>query len=78
MLPGQLNDSIVVPIYKKGEKTNCSNYRGISLLLTPYKILSNIMLGRLTPNVDEIIGDVNVVLDITDRLLTKYFVFDRY
>ena len=29
----------------------------LSLLLTSYKILSNIILGRLTPYVDEIIGD---------------------
>ncbi|KAJ4430317.1 hypothetical protein ANN_22530 [Periplaneta americana] len=40
-----------------GDKTNCSNFRGISLLLTSYKILSNILLRRLTPYVDEIIGD---------------------
>ena len=57
MLPEQWKESIIVPIYKKREKTNCSNYRGISLLLTSYKILSNIILGRLTPYVDEIIGD---------------------
>jgi hypothetical protein len=35
----------------------CSNYQGISLLSTLYKILSNILLSRLTPYVDEIIGD---------------------
>ncbi|KAJ4437040.1 hypothetical protein ANN_17174 [Periplaneta americana] len=40
-----------------GDKTNCGNFRGISLLLTSYKILSNILLRRLTPYVDEIIGD---------------------
>ena len=57
MLPEQWKESIIVPIYKKGEKTNCTNYRGISLLLTSYKILSNIILGRLTPYVDEIIRD---------------------
>ena len=56
MPPEQWKESIIVPIYKKGEKTNCSNYRGISLLLTSYKNFSNIILGRLTPYVDEIIG----------------------
>jgi hypothetical protein len=46
-----------VPIYKKGDKTDCSNYRGISLLSTTYKILPNILLSRLTPYAEEIIGD---------------------
>jgi hypothetical protein len=56
-LPHQWKESIVVPIHKKGDKIDCSNYRGISLLLTSYKFLSNILLGRLTPYADEIIGD---------------------
>jgi hypothetical protein len=32
-LPEQRKESIVVPIYKKGDKIDCSNYRGISLLI---------------------------------------------
>jgi hypothetical protein len=56
-LPEQWNESITVLIYKKGDKTDCSNYRRISLLATSYKILSNILLSRLAPYVDEIIGD---------------------
>jgi sorting nexin-29 len=53
----QWKESIIVPIYKKGDKMDCSNYRGISLLSSSYKILSNILLSRLTPYVDEIIGN---------------------
>jgi hypothetical protein len=41
-LPEEWKESVIVPIYKKGDKTDCSNYRGISLLSTTYKILSNI------------------------------------
>jgi hypothetical protein len=52
-----INLSIIVPIYKKDDKTGCSNYRGISLLPTRYKIVSNILLSRLTPYAEEINGD---------------------
>jgi hypothetical protein len=56
-LPQQWKESIIVPIYKKDDKTDCNNYRGISLLSTAYKILSNILLARLTPYVNEVIKD---------------------
>jgi hypothetical protein len=50
-------ESIIVPIYKKGDKTGCNNYRGMSLLPTTYKILFNILQSRLIPYAEEIIGD---------------------
>jgi hypothetical protein len=56
-LPEQWKVSIILPIYKKGDKTDCSNYRGVSLLSTSYKFLFNILLSRLSPYVYEIIGD---------------------
>jgi hypothetical protein len=56
-LPEEWKESIIVPIYKKGNKADCSNYRGISLLSSTYKILSNILLSRLTAYAEEIIGD---------------------
>ena len=48
---------IIVPIYKKGEKADCSNYRRTLLLPTTYKFLFNIFLPRLTPYAEEIIVD---------------------
>jgi hypothetical protein len=56
-LPDQWKESIIVPIYKKGDKTDCSNNLRMSLLSTSYKMLSNIILSRLSTNVDKIIGD---------------------
>jgi hypothetical protein len=55
-MPDQWKESIIVPIHKTGVKTDCNNYRGISLLSTSYIILSNILLSRLSPYIDEIIG----------------------
>ena len=62
-LPEECKELIIVPIYTKGNKTDCSNYRGISLLPTTYKILYNIMLSRLTPYAEEILGTISVDFD---------------
>jgi hypothetical protein len=56
-LPQQWKESVIVTIHKKGDKTDCDNYQGLSLLSTAYKILSNILLARLTQYFSEVIGD---------------------
>jgi hypothetical protein len=74
-LSDQWKGSIVVPIHKKGY---CNNYHGISLLRTSYKIVSNILLSRLSPYRDEIIGIIIVGFTITHHLLIKFSAFIRY
>jgi hypothetical protein len=37
---------------RERDKTDCSNCRGISPLSTSYKISSNIVPSRLSPNID--------------------------
>ena len=39
-LAQEWKESVIVPIYKEGDKTDCSNYRGI--VSSTYKILSHI------------------------------------
>ena len=56
-LPEEWTESIILPICKKGDKTNRSHYRGIQLLQSTYKILSDLLLSRLTAHAEEIIGD---------------------
>jgi hypothetical protein len=56
-LPHQWKESTVVPVHRRCDRTDCNNYRGISLLSTSYKILSNILLARLTAYADKIVGD---------------------
>jgi sorting nexin-29 len=56
-LPQQWKEYIIVPMYEKGDKIDCNNYQGISLLSTAYNILYNVLLVRLTPYVNEIIGN---------------------
>jgi hypothetical protein len=77
-LPQQWKESIIVSIHKKGDKTDCNNCRGISLLSTAYKILSNILLARLTPYVNELLGIINMVSVVTDPLWIRFSTFGRY
>jgi hypothetical protein len=41
----------------KSDKTDRSNYRGITLLSTTYKMLSNMLLSRLPPYAEGMFGD---------------------
>jgi hypothetical protein len=77
-LPQQWKESIIVPIYKKGDKSDCNNYRGISLLSTAYKILSNIRLARLTHMSVKLLGIISVDPVITDLLLIRFSTFGGY
>ncbi|KAK4309301.1 hypothetical protein Pmani_019063 [Petrolisthes manimaculis] len=47
VVPQEFKDTLIVTIYKNGDKTNCGNYRGISLLCTAGKIFSKLLLNRL-------------------------------
>jgi len=48
ILPQEFRDAKIVSIYKKkGCKRQCGNYRGISLLSVPGKVLASVMLKRL-------------------------------
>jgi Notch-like protein len=49
--PSHMKYSIVTPIYKKGDKKNCSNYRPISLLTSFSKVFEKIILRRLLTHV---------------------------
>lgn len=56
-LSQQYRETIVVPIYKKCDKRDCSNYRDVSLLSTIQRPFSNVVLPRLSPHVERITGD---------------------
>jgi len=49
--------SIIVPLLKKGELQNCSNYRTISLISYPSKVMLRIILQRLKPQIEPILAE---------------------
>jgi hypothetical protein len=69
-------ESIIEPIHKKGDKTDCSNYRAISLQSTSYQTLSSILLSRLSTYIEEIIGDNHCGFR-RDRSITDKIFFIR-
>src|SRR5579871_5851057 len=51
--PQQWKDGIIVKLPKKGDLSDCNNWRGITLLSVPGKILCSMMLERLKGQVDD-------------------------
>jgi len=47
VFPSKLKLAMVIPIFKKGDKTKCPNYRQISLLSNISKIFERIMYNRI-------------------------------
>uniref|UniRef100_A0A8D9E6N4 Craniofacial development protein 2 n=1 Tax=Cacopsylla melanoneura TaxID=428564 RepID=A0A8D9E6N4_9HEMI len=56
-IPKDWTDAIVVPLHKKGNKAKCDNYRGISLLSVPGKVLSKVLCNRLSPFLETCFSD---------------------
>jgi hypothetical protein len=50
-IPQAWKDASIVTIYKKGDRTDCGNYRGISLLSIAGKVFARILLNRLTHHI---------------------------
>ena len=56
-IPQELEDASIVTSFKKGSRTECGNYRGISLLAVAGKILANVLLNRQQPLSESIIHE---------------------
>lgn len=44
---------MICPVYKKGDKKDVNNYRGITLMSTAYKIYAGILNDRMGKEVEE-------------------------
>ena len=56
-VPNDFRKTLIKPLYKKGDKSECCNYWGISLFSVGSILLSNMILFRLTDAVDKVLRE---------------------
>ena len=56
-IPQDWKKAIIIPIHKKGDRKECGNSRGISLLSVPGKVLTRVILNRIGKIIDEKLRD---------------------
>jgi len=56
-IPENWGKAIITPIYKKGDKRECKNYRGISLLSIPGKVFTKVLQRRMKQYVEEAMAE---------------------
>jgi hypothetical protein len=80
-IPQDWKDAVVVPLYKKGSKTDCGNYRGISLLSIAGKLLTSIIRERISAlyevNLREEQAGFRTGRVCTDQIFNLRQVFER-
>jgi hypothetical protein len=55
-IPEEWKETIIIPIHKRGDRDRCVNYRGIALGNAAYKMSSNIILGKIKPYIENVMG----------------------
>ena len=83
IIPESWKNSVIVPVYKKGDVNDTNNYRGISIIKTAYKILCKLLTSRISGvnddfeliikeqvgfvRRDEALGQVTTLIEILER-----------
>jgi len=65
-IPEEWKETIIIPIHKRGVRDKCENYRGIALGNAAYKILSYIILGKIKPCIEKVMGTIRMCLEVED------------
>jgi endonuclease/exonuclease/phosphatase family metal-dependent hydrolase len=54
-IPEGWTKGVLCPVYKKGDKLDCANYRGICLLNVAYKVFAKVLYDRLLPYANAVV-----------------------
>ena len=80
--PDDWGKAIITPIYKKKDKLDCGNYRGISLLSHTGKIITTIIQRRMLKRAEEVISESQAGFrpgrSTVDQLFTLRQITEKY
>jgi len=65
-------NGMIVPLPKKGDLSNCNNWRGITLLSVPGKVFACVLLGRIQKAVDTNLRQGQAIFRQVDRAVIRY------
>ena len=77
-LPEDWKESIIVPVYKTGATTDCSNYIGISLCQLRKKFYPTSCSPGLLGMQRKLLGIISVDFYVTGQLLIIDYAFAKY
>jgi hypothetical protein len=77
-IPDEWRRNVICPIHKKGDVLECANYRGLSLLNTTHKVLSNIIYARLLPHTEAQTGSYQYGFRPGKSTTGARFSYDRF
>ena len=77
-IPGDWSKGIIIKIPKKGDKGNCDNWRGITLLSIPSKILCRIILKRMDKAIDKELREEHAGFRAGRGGLIRYLLSETY
>jgi len=80
-IPAEWKEGLIVKLPKKGDLSQCSKWRGITLLSIPSKVLTRIMLERMKEPIDHIRRDEQAGFRIerscTDQIATLRVIVEQ-
>lgn len=72
-LPKCMSESLIVLLYKKGEKRDLKNWRPISLLNVDYKLIAKVIANRMRGVIDKMVGEEQVCA-VPGRMISESLV----
>jgi Reverse transcriptase (RNA-dependent DNA polymerase) len=80
-LPESWSKGVLRPVYKQGDKLDCTNYRGFCLLNVAYKVFAKILYDRLLPYTNAVVQHYQAGFQsgksTTDQLFAERQIFEK-